>query len=313
MHVISLPDSRICSALQIIDPGSTLVSAIPLAGSFTNSAHSVEAITRTGTPFRVVVRRYVPFNGNRSSKARTEFRGLTLLRHSDVPAPEPLYLDEKGDVLGMPGIVMTWMEGRHVIDSSDPISYARRLAQMLARIHSVPFTEQDRPFLLDANPDTLWFLANDNVPDFMAAHELGTQVWHAVKEITEQMPFTLPVFSHCDFQPGNILWDGDSISAVVDWEEAAYADPAMDLGYTRMNLALRGMHRGGHCLVQEYEAEMGRRTDNLAQWELAASVRRMPDPARVLPNWDTLGNHGRTPRSTREDLRVFIQNVLQRI
>lgn len=160
--------------------------------------------------------------------------------------------------------------------------------------------------------DTLWFLRYGVAPDFMEAHELGADVWRAVKDMAEHMPSTPSVFSHCDFQPDNIFWNGDAISAVLDWEEAGYADPAMDLGHARMNLAVHGMHEAGDSLVQEYEAEMGRRTENLVVWELAASARLMPDPARVIPEWDKLGNHGRTPTSVRDDLRVSIRSALQR-
>lgn len=35
-------------------------------------------------------------------------------------------------------------------------------------------------------------------------------------------------------------WQGDQISAVLDWEEAAYGDTGYDVAYTLLNIALSG-------------------------------------------------------------------------
>jgi hypothetical protein len=46
-----------------------------------------------------------------------------------------------------------------------------------------------------------------------------------------------------------------------------------------MNIALLGLERAADQFLQAYEAETGRRTENLAFWELAAAIRPMVDPA----------------------------------
>jgi len=305
-------EHAIRTVLDAILPGSELVSMWRMTGSFTNDAHGVEAISPTGTPFRVVVRRYAPFGGDRSAKAKTEFHGLGLLHTHGLPVPEPLYLDQDGAVLGAPGIVMSFLPGHQVLEPPDPLQYARHLALMLARIHAAPFNDADREFLLDANADTLWFLKRETIPNRIAEHELGPDLWRATKDLAASALPVPAVVSHCDFQPGNILWEGGEIAAVIDWEEAGFADPGLDLAYTRMDLTLRGMHDAAAHLVQVYEDEIGHSTENLALWELAAGTRLMPDPAFVVGEWNALGAHSCTPTSVRESLKAFIKDALRR-
>ena len=84
-----------------------------------------------------------------------------------------------------------------------------------------------------------------------------------------------PGLVHIDYWPGNVLWDGDRISAVVDWEEAAYGDPGIDVAYARMEIVLSGMEAVADEFLATYEAAAGRPVSNLGFWELAAAVRPM--------------------------------------
>jgi aminoglycoside phosphotransferase (APT) family kinase protein len=75
---------------------------------------------------------------------------------------------------------------------------------------------------------------------------------------------------------------------VIDWEEAAYGDPAVDLAYARMNMILMGLPEAAEEFLRIYELETGRPVKNLGFWELAASVRPMIDPV----DWKVAGADG---------------------
>ena len=55
-----------------------------------------------------------------------------LARAHRVPVPEPLLLDETGEVLGVPGVVSRSIEGRQIADPKDPEKWAEDLARPLA-------------------------------------------------------------------------------------------------------------------------------------------------------------------------------------
>jgi aminoglycoside phosphotransferase (APT) family kinase protein len=65
---------------------------------------------------------------------------------------------------------------------------------------------------------------------------------------------------------------------VVDWEEAAQGDPAIDVAYCRMEMNLTGMREAADEFLFVYEEEMQRPVSNLGFWELAAAVRPMFNP-----------------------------------
>jgi aminoglycoside phosphotransferase (APT) family kinase protein len=153
--------------------------------------------------------------------------------------------------------------------------------------------------LLDANAEAAWFLRSGSVPDYMQAHPDGASVWQAAHRLWPDIDPVPPGLVHIDYWPGNILWDQGRITAVIDWEEAAYGDPGIDVAYCRMEMLLSGTGEVAGEFLKAYEAEMGRRVANLGFWELAAAARPMFSPE---------GQISETPG--RERFRQFVADAL---
>ena len=114
----NLSEQTANSLLNIIKPGSELTSIAVADGSFSNYTHIVTAQVKDGSPYKVVVRRYKVFGEyDRGEKARREFKTFQLLNQHKVPAPEALFLDDTGVVLGIPGIVTRFVEGSLMMDT----------------------------------------------------------------------------------------------------------------------------------------------------------------------------------------------------
>ena len=74
---------------------------------------------------------------------------------------------------------------------------------------------------------------------------------------------------HLDYGFNNIMFDGDQISAVLDWETSHLGDPAADIAWThQMNLA---RYMSMPELLQRYKAKTGRDITQfrLAYWRVA--------------------------------------------
>lgn len=268
------------AVLKVVAPGSMLLAVESLPGSYSNYTHVVDARSADGSAFRIVIRRYAVFGAyDRGEKACREFRTFELLQRYGIPVPEPLFLDETGATLGIPGIVTSYVSGRQVDKPRDPGAWARALATMLARIHRIPIEPEARSFLLDANAEATWFLRSGDVPDHMRAHPDGVEVWHRAHELSPRMRQVQGSLVHIDYWSGNILWDQGRISAILDWEEAAYGDPGIDVAYCRMDMVVNGMGHVADPFLRWYEAEMGQQVANLALWELAAAARPMFNPS----------------------------------
>jgi aminoglycoside phosphotransferase (APT) family kinase protein len=161
---------------------------------------------------------------------------------------------------------------------ANPLDWARKLAGTLAKIHFIPCGADAQDFLLDANAEATWFLKSDTPPVYVQKYPGGTEGWQVLREAFPGIRVIPPGLVHIDYWSGNILWHKNQISAVLDWEEAAYGDPVIDVAYARMNMILMGLTQSADDFLRIYETEMGCKVANLGFWELAAAVRPMVDP-----------------------------------
>ena len=250
--------------------------------SYSNFTHALEIGDAPDTN-KLVLRRYDPARDECGAvKARREYKALELLQRHGVPVPPPLLLDETGDMLGTPGIVTEFVAGRQIeppIEAPLWGKLAETNARMLAQVHRTPLTESDKRWLMNDNVEVAWFIKDGAMPDYMRRDADGERVWQLVNAHWNQRTPTPDRFQHTDYWSGNILWQGDAISAIVDWEEAGYGDAEGDVAYARMEYFLEGLPAAADTFLRVYQAETGWDTPNLALMELAASARVMTDPA----------------------------------
>ena len=58
----------------------------------------------------------------------------------------------------------------------------------------------------------------------------------ALKSALPKVEFNAPALLHGDFWLGNLLWTGDQLEAIIDWEDAMIGDPLADLGKSRLEI-----------------------------------------------------------------------------
>ena len=279
-----------CLASRVIDavaPGHKLLSVTPARAAFTNSVQVLDTLSSAGNRMRLVVKRM-----------------------TDDPAPEPVLLDATGELLGVPGIVTTFVEGTQNANPSDPKSWARDIAELLLRIHDVSPDADERRHIYDGNELGLYFLSGE-YPERMAGHPLSDTIYDAIGELRGGLTSAIPAFLHMDFWPGNILWVDDRISAVLDWDAAAYGDRAIDVGNFRMEMHLRGIKEAAQPFLEYYEASSGP-VRNLGFWELASAARPLPDPSAWIPEAGDLGDLILPIERAHTDYYEFVHNAVRR-
>ncbi len=249
----------------------------PLPGSYSNFTHLVELAG--GEARKIVLRRYNPaYYEEGHSKHRCEYHALGMLQAAGTPAPKPLLLDDTGELLGTPGIVTEFVPGRQIEPATQASLWGKRApetARMLAQIHQTTFTESDKAYLMDDNIEVAWFIKDGEIPDYMRRDPDGEMVWRLVNAHWGRWQRMESRFAHTDYWSGNILWQGEAISAVVDWEEAGYGHPAADVAYCRMEYFLKGLPQAADEFLRAYEAAASWTLTDLPLFELAASARAM--------------------------------------
>ncbi|MER5889885.1 phosphotransferase family protein [Streptomyces sp. NPDC001941] len=168
-----------------------------------------------------------------------------VARHTDLPVPRVLWLEEDPAPLGAPFFVMERVDGRVPPDVM-PYTYEGNW------LHSA--TDAERAHLQDATIRLLAHL-HDQYPapapegSALRAHVEAQRAYYAwVVEGRPSSPLIesgfawledhwpadegAPVLNWGDARIGNIVYDGFDPAAVLDWEMAAIAPREVDLGWT---------------------------------------------------------------------------------
>lgn len=307
---------RASRIVQVIAPDLTVVSTSAAKAAFTNQVHILNCRASSGDMVRLAVKlldenpeNMLPTEA--AGRARAEFYGLRLARAHNIPAPEPLYLDTTGHLLGTPGVVTRMVEGRQVTAPDNMTDWAESIAALLVRIHSIIPKNDECIHLYDGNKLGLYFLTGD-WPSRSSGYPLSDRIFNAVRELGPRIETVPSVFVHMDYWAGNLLWHDNRITAVLDWDAAALGDPALDLASFRMNMYQRGMKKAADIFLNSYEAEFGTRTCNLGFWELARAARALPNPL----SWITSDGEMANPRPTRDQATTnyceFVENAIHK-
>ncbi len=232
----------------------------------------------------VVLKRYWLPEPGEISPAESEFRALALAAEHGISAPSPIWVDRIG-LFPERAIVISFVEGRIVIDPADPIDWAGQLAAALNSIHGIRTTPGDQELFPELGEDDSHYPG----PEALEQHPLGRELWAKRVEAVDSLQLVDPVYVHHDFWSGNTLWIDDSLVAVLDWEGGTIADPAIDVAYCALDIRLLGLEEAADHFVEVYRELSGRDLSNLRYWELLALSRPMPDIAMWVPSWQAMG------------------------
>lgn len=216
-----------------------------------------------------------------------EYALLRAAFAAGVTVPEPLFCCEDPGVAGAPFFVMRRVEGtatgfrlaKQAAAAGGDAELVRRAGQELARIHAIAPPRDDLAFLgappLDAGAA---FVAAMRARLDAAGTPRPILEWGLSALERHPLSPLPPVLCHNDFRTGNLMVREHAITAVLDWEFAAWGDPHADLGWFCApcwrfgNLALEAGGLGPRAALLE---GYGPAADpsRLPFWELAASLR----------------------------------------
>ncbi len=303
-----LYEGRVRRVLDRVARGHRLLSMTPAAAAFSNSIDVLDTSSPGGSRLRLVVKRMT--DDPDPERATADFHGLQIARNHGVPAPEPLLLDATGELLGAPGLVTRFVEGKQIANPPNPVDWANDLADLLLKIHDISLKAQDRNGVYDDNDLGLYFLTGE-WPKKMSGHPLSDPIYAAIEELRSGIDSVPPAFVHMDFWPGNVLWLDGQVSAVVDWDAAAFGDPALGVGFFRVNMYLRAIKEAADDFLERYEGASGP-VLNLGFWELARAAGPLPDPAAWIPASRRMGDLSATGDRAGTDYYEFISEAMRR-
>jgi aminoglycoside phosphotransferase (APT) family kinase protein len=250
-------------------------------------------IDGTRTRHRLLMRRDPPVAVVDTGRA-TEFHLLRRLAGTPVPVPEVHWLDDTGEHLLRPTMIVSRYDGaahRAVLRSTDPLGLgvqrqlrlAHDLCDVLAALHSV---DAEATGVAAGMHDPGAHPADDELTRWereLTAQELEPQpeLRVAAAWLRDHLPPPpeRQVLVHGDFRPANVLVDAGRLAVLLDWELAHLGDPLDDLGWYTAPLYAREHFIPGawSCqdLLRRYTERTGIRVDPSALrfWQVLSTFR----------------------------------------
>jgi aminoglycoside phosphotransferase (APT) family kinase protein len=218
---------------------------------------------------------------NGAEKAQREFTVLTWLARQGYPVPRVYALAIEGSPPGTPIILMERIAGQpmgRAFADASPDERGRLVAlftRLLTDLHALDWCS------LTADPDSAW---QPLALDAWIARIAHASQRFALSELEPVLSWLrkhrgtvgeeVPVLTHGDFHPWNVLMPAPSLGVVIDWTNAAITDFRLDLAWS---LLLIRSAEPSLCdaVARAYERQTRRPLEQLAYFEVAAAARRL--------------------------------------
>ncbi len=207
---------------------------------------------------------------------RREARALRLLAGSPLPVAQLIATDPDGEQTGGPANVMTWLPGRVRLDRLSPAAITAWAASAVSvHRHRVPDALRPPVFSFRGS-------AEPEVPDWAGRPGLWRQ---AIDLFLAGPPPTPYGLLHRDFHLGNVLWQDDAVTGLVDWAETSWGPADLDVAHACSDLAMLHSTDDAETFRAAYVGQGGRldpdRRPRASGWSATSSA-SCPTPAHIL-------------------------------
>ncbi len=253
-----LPEGALDSVLAAHLPGARLLQAHRLSGGVSADVYRLDIETAARAPESVVLR--IHGDHHNGHPAGLEFDILRAAAGLGLCAPRALALDESRLHLPHPYLLLEHIGGETVAPTNPDDPRIVRMAEALARVHAAPVAGLPAlPARDDPLPELFGFLPQDTEFNALRAQLEG------MAPVRCAGPATL---LHGDFWPGNILWQDEQITGILDWEDAACGDPLSDVACTALELRYVAGREGAESFLRAYGRLRPIAPCRLALWQI---------------------------------------------
>ena len=235
---------------------------------------------------------------------RVEHAGLQLAATTGIPVPRVLATEFSGDPAGL---LMELMPGSSTIPAERTPPRLRALGAAAAVLHAVTVPAAARLPRRDRPIGPVDF---DRLRAEAPAQEL---LQRAEEARAAYRPRGVEGFVHDDLWQGNALWDGDRLTALIDWECAGVGPAGVDFGALRLDAAMCFDVDAADDVLAGWEAEAGRRADDVAYWDVVAALSTPPDVGWFAGAISAQGRPDLTRELLEQRRNRFLSNALDEL
>lgn len=259
------PDMR--AAARSVMPDVVSVTVEPLAGGSSALVAVVVLESAAGAQRRVVFRQHADRTGkaHTSLVASKEFHLAQELAGEGLAVAIPLAL-HGSEASDGPWLVSEFVDGTTKVAPVDLDAALLQMADYLARLHNVEPERVTAPGIAQIEDPI------EALPKYVPDDQIGRSIKRVLHAGVERRPNT-PVLLHGDFWPGNVMFESGHLVAVLDWEDAKWGDPLVDLACARVELECAYGAEGSERFMTSYLASNPQIDDHdLPLWDIYVST-----------------------------------------
>lgn len=295
----------------LLEPGGHLVRTRRLRGGVGARMDVLEIERSDGTRIKVSLRRFM--RDNRSSRPEHvahEYKVLQLVEKVDIPAPRPLLLDARGDLFGVPAMVLTYLPGAPVYRPRGVTSWAAELARALLHIHAVTPERFDLSWLSLQLRDGVREEIEKGRAYAQQHGALAREVHAVVAEEIDHIEWPEATLVHDDYWPGNTVWRFHRLVGVIDWTHAEVGDPRTDVSQCRIDLAVISGLDAADAFLGAYQALAPRPLRQVWYFDLLRGLRALLSYKHWLEGYHDAGLSYVTASYFRRRIETFLRRAL---
>ncbi len=299
---------RLERALTAYEPGAQVVEVLPMHGGLSATTHAFVYRSPSADLRKMVARQPAAWRfRDNSAAASTEFHTLHALARTVSGVPIPRFLDVATESDPQPFFFIDFVDGEVQAQPSDVNAYVRDIAATLATIHESNLDEIRCSPIPKSDP---WKLPQSPVtrPDLDEARV--RQVW---EDYSRTISPTQAMLCHGDYWPGNILWQGQDLVSVIDWEHAYLGDGLADLATCRLEILWMCGSDAMERFTNEYARASDRNLEALPHWDMRACIKPIMYLDFYAKSYDQLGRSDVNVTSMAAGLRSHIAATLKSI
>ena len=216
----------------------------------------------------------------------TNARALRLAEEFGLAAPHLVAADLDGVACGTVATLETWLPGSSALPATVSVSRLRNAGAAFAKVHAFSLASHQN-FRTRQRP-----VADD---DFASDRRKGrmptTPLLRRADDATRRrgIPAGELVFVHGDAWSGNMLFEGDTCTALIDWKTAGVGNPGVDLSGLRLQMALHYGPDAPQEVLRGWQEQAGREARSVPYWDAIAAL-NTPTELRGFPGFSEDGN-----------------------
>lgn len=262
----TMTNAEIVSVLATVLPRAELIYAEDINSGVHSTVYRVQ-VRHSDEMQSLIVKQQ-----SRESVQR-EATALQALQSSGLPVPQMIgtHHDETGSYL-----VQSQLAGESIFAPDDITTHVQQWAQILAWIHRTPIDISSLPDVADE--------CHRRINETSATLD-ATMSEAQIRQMLaswDVVPRNAPALLHGDFWCGNLLWQGDALTGIIDWEDAALGDPLADVANSRREVLWFYGREAMQAFTDAYRQQMPHLDyGHLPYWDACMALR----PIGQIETW----------------------------